>query len=139
MTAEYDTPPITATVRVRYAETDQMGVAYYSHYFIWFEVARSEFCRARGIDYPAMEADGLFLPVVEARCRYLSPARYDDELSIEIRPLDVRRRSIRFGYRILREDSLLAEGGTLQVPVSRDGKPCSLPPHLFTRFCGRNP
>src|SRR5438552_1546941 len=69
---------VTATIRVRYAETDQMQMAYYGRYFEWFEVARSEYCRVRGIDYAAMEAAGLFMPIMEARCRYKAPAHYDD-------------------------------------------------------------
>lgn len=136
MSSPTDYPLVTTTLRVRYAETDQMGVVYYANYLVWFEVARAAFCRERGIDYRQMEAEGLFLPVMEARCRYKSPARYEDEIWIEIQPLDVRRRSVQFGYRLFREETLLAEGDTVQVLVSRDGKLRTFPPELLTRFAG---
>src|SRR5205814_401214 len=79
-------------LRVRYAETDQMGVAHHAAYFVWFELARTEFCRSRGIDYAAMEAEGLFLPVVEAKCRYRQGAKYDDELLITATIVEVTKR-----------------------------------------------
>lgn len=129
-------PTACATVRVRYSETDQMGVAYYANHFVWFEVARNAFTRQQGIDYVQMERDGYILPVLEATCRYHAPARYDDELMIEITPIEVRRRSVHFGYRIRREGQLLAEGSTIQVLTSREGKPRSFPPEIAARFAG---
>lgn len=128
------TGAVTTTVRVRYAETDQMGVAYYANYLVWFEVARNAFCRERGIDYVAMEAQGLLLPILEATCRYRSPARYDDELAIEIRVVERKSRTVRFGYRIIRGETLIAEGETLQMLVGRDNRPRSWPPEIATRF-----
>jgi acyl-CoA thioester hydrolase len=132
-------PVVTTTVRVRYAETDQMGVVYYANYLVWFEVARGALCRDRGIDYGEMEACGLLLPIVEARVRYRLPARYDDEITLEIRPAELRSRSVRFSYRVLRGDELLADGETLQVLTGTDGRPRALPPDLLARFAGGNP
>ncbi len=124
----------SARVRVRYAETDQMGVVYYANHFVWFEVARNAFTRQQGIDYRQLEAEGCFMPVIEARCRYRSPARYDDEIDIVIQPIQVRRRSVEFGYRILRGDEQLAEGETVQVLVGKDGKPKSWPDDIAAKF-----
>lgn len=126
-------------LRVRYAETDQMRVAYYGRYFEWFEAARSEFCRARGIDYSELERQGLFLPVAEARCRYRAPARYDDELVVEIRVADAARRTIRFLYTVRRGDDVVAEGETVQVLVDSGGRPRSFPAALLSRFRGAAP
>jgi acyl-CoA thioester hydrolase len=114
--------PITTQVRVRYAETDQMGIVYYANYLVWFEIGRVELLRSLGLAYSQLETDHqCILPVVEATCRYRSPARYDDEILIETRPSLLRRSVIKFGYRILRKSSegeepkLLAEGETVHV------------------------
>ena len=122
----------TTRVRVRYAETDQMGVVYYANYLVWFELGRVEFLRNLGFDYSRMETeDGCILPVVEARCRYRAPARYDDSLSIEAFPLLLRGSVLKFGYRILRETetetTLLAEGETVHVVCDRQLQRCPLP------------
>jgi acyl-CoA thioester hydrolase len=134
--------PISQTrIRVRYAETDQMGVVYYANFFIWFEVGRVELLRQLGFHYKRMEIDDdCQIPVVEANCRYKSPARYDDELLLETRILALRRSVIKFGYRLLRseaEDSaatslaarttLLAEGETTHVTVDRSLRKVPLP------------
>jgi acyl-CoA thioester hydrolase len=119
-----------ARVRVRYAETDQMGVVYHANYLVWFEIGRVELMRQRGLDYKRMEAeDGCGIAVVEATARYKAPARYDDELVIETTLLKLRGPLIRFGYRILRVDDglLLCEGETLHVVVGRDMKRRHLP------------
>src|SRR5262245_6150208 len=98
-------PISEALVKVRYAETDQMGIAYYANYFIWFEVARSQYCNDRGFTYRDMERDtGLFLTVADARCRYRSPARYEDELIVRVWIMELTRRTVRFGYEITRPD-----------------------------------
>ena len=90
-------------IRVRYAETDQMGVVYYANFFVWFEVGRVELLRQLGFHYKQMEIeDDCRIPVVEANCRYKSPARYDDELLLETRVLVLRRSVIKFGYRLMR-------------------------------------
>lgn len=117
------TKPSTITVRVRYAETDQMGVVYHANYFVWFEMGRVECLRQLGFDYRQMEiADDCHLPVVEATCRYKAPARYDELLTIETRIVAMRSSIVRFAYRLLRdEDSqLLAEAQTTHVVV--DGR-----------------
>jgi len=129
---------VRTTVRVRYAETDQMGVAYYANYMVWFEVARGAFCRARGIAYDSMEKDGLFLPILEARCRYRAPARYDDELTVDVHVAELRSRTIRFEYIITRDDTLIAEGETIQMLVDTDRKPRSFPADVAERFGARN-
>ena len=119
------------SIRVRYAETDQMGVVYYANYFVWFEIGRVELMRSLGFEYRQMEEDdGCFLPVVEANCRYRSPARYDDHLRLETRILNLRSSVIRFGYRLLRETDapvLLAEGETVHVVVDRAMQKTTLP------------
>jgi acyl-CoA thioester hydrolase len=114
---------VTTEVRVRYAETDQMGVVYYANYLVWFELGRVECLRALGLAYSRLEKDhGCILPVIEANCRYRSPARYDDEIIIETRPAMVRGSVIKFEYRLYRkphskamERELLAEGHTVHV------------------------
>ena len=96
-------PVITHQVRVRYAETDQMGIVYYANYLVWFELGRVELLRSLGLAYSQMERDHkLILPVIEASCRYRHPARYDDEILIETRPALVRESVLKFAYRILR-------------------------------------
>jgi acyl-CoA thioester hydrolase len=120
----------STTFRVRYAETDQMGVVYYANYFIWFEVGRTDFCRQRGFAYRDMEEqDGLYIIVAEARCRYKAPARYDDEVEVRTYLKDVRKRVLVFGYEIYRvaSDELLAEGETVHVITNREGRPRPLP------------
>lgn len=118
-------PAHTVSIRVRYAETDQMGVVYYANYFVWFEIGRVELMRSLGFDYKQIEEEAeCFLPVVEANCRYKSPARYDDLLTLETRILNQRSSVLRFGYRLLRErvdesPVLLAEGETVHVVVDR--------------------
>ncbi|MEX2261235.1 MAG: thioesterase family protein [Bryobacteraceae bacterium] len=117
-------------VRVRYAETDQMGVVYYANYLVWMEVARVEFCRSVGLNYKDMEvADGVFLAVAEARCRYLAPARYDMEVCIQTSLEEAHPRMIRFGY-AMREASngrVLATGNTKHIFCGKDMRPVKLP------------
>ena len=114
--------PVTTEARVRYAETDQMGIVYYANYLVWFELGRVELLRSLGLSYSSLEPDhGCILPVIEATCRYKSPARYDDEILIETRPAMLRGSVLKFSYRILRkasegqEQTLLAEGETVHV------------------------
>jgi len=119
--------PVTTEVRVRYAETDQMGIVYYANYLVWFEIGRVELLRSIGLAYSRLEADhGCILPVIDVSCRYKSPARYDDEILIETRPAMLRGTVLKFAYRILRkapagekqtgkEQTLLAEGETVHV------------------------
>ncbi|MFB3778236.1 MAG: acyl-CoA thioesterase [Bryobacteraceae bacterium] len=126
-----------ARIRVRYAETDQMGVAYYANYLVWMEVGRVEYCRALGFHYRDMEAeDGVLLAVVEARCRYHSPARYDDEVVITTWIEKASRRLVEFGYEMAKADGghVLATGGTKHVFCSRDMKPARLPDKYRSLF-----
>jgi acyl-CoA thioester hydrolase len=114
---------VTTQARVRYAETDQMGIVYYANYLVWFELGRVELLRSLGFAYSLLEKDhGCILPVIEARCRYRSPARYDDEILIETRPAMLRGTVLKFAYAIFRKPSeegkereLLAEGETVHV------------------------
>ena len=118
------------TVRVRYAETDQMGVVYYGNYFTWFEIGRVELCRQLGFEYKRMEAeDDSFIVVADAHCRYKRPARFDDLLVIRTKVSESQRRTVRFDYEIIDQASgeLLATGDTLHVICDRLGKPKSLP------------
>lgn len=119
----------TAHIRVRYAETDQMGVVYHGNYFAWFEVGRVELLRQLGWNYKALEADGISLPVIEAACQYLHPARYDDELEIRAEGRMASPARIEFTYTLVRigDGRVLATARTLHVPVNRDGRPCRLP------------
>ena len=123
-------------VRVRYAETDQMGVAYYANYFVWFEVGRSQYCNDCGFSYRDMEREtGLFLIVAEASCRYKNPARYEDELIIRTRIIELTRRTLRFAYEIAREDgTAVATGETLHVLINKDGRPSSFPDKYLTHL-----
>jgi acyl-CoA thioester hydrolase len=127
-------PASVARVRVRYAETDQMGVVYHSNYLIWFEVGRVEFIRQMGLNYKQMEEEGCGIAVVDVHVRYRAPARYDDELVIETRLLAARGAVVKFGYRILRDGVLLCEGETLHVCVGKDMKKMCLPLKYAERF-----
>ena len=120
----------TTTLRVRYAETDQMGVVYYANYLVWFEIGRTDFCLQHGFAYREMEQeDGLYIMVAEARCRYKAPSRYDDEILIRTRVTGMRKRVLIFGYEIYKQqaDELIAEGETVHVITDRDGRPRTLP------------
>ncbi len=131
--------PVTTEVRVRYAETDQMGVVYYANYLVWFEIGRVEVLRTLGFSYRQLEQEhGCILPVIEATCRYRASARYDDQIIIESRPALLRGSIIKFAYRILRkasdsqdgsEPTLLAEGETVHVVCDREMKKKHLPMH----------
>jgi acyl-CoA thioester hydrolase len=120
------------SVRVRYADTDQMGVVYYANYLIWFEVARTEWLRDAGWAYRDMEAQGIALPVIEARCEYRQPARYDDEVRIATRASLLTPVRIRFDYELSLAGSpaVTAAGHTVHAAIGRDGRPCRLPPDL---------
>lgn len=101
------------TFRVRYAETDQMGIAHHSNYFIWFEAGRSEYCRALGLPYGEWEKNGVFVPLTEAHCRFKSPLRYDEEVTMEVFPIELGTFTVTFGYRLFHRDGRpAAEGWT---------------------------
>ena len=114
--------------RVRYAETDQMGMVYYANYLIWMEVGRTDFCRDCGFSYRDMEREyHAFLTVAEANCRYMAPARYDDEILVETQLDRAKNRVVQFTYRIKCGERLLAEGRTLHVVIGTDGRPRAMP------------
>jgi acyl-CoA thioester hydrolase len=118
------------TIRVRYAETDRMGVVYHANYLVWFEIGRTEFCRARGFAYKDMEEnEQAFLVVAESYCRYKAPAEYDDELVIRTHITELRRRSVRFGYEVIRaaDGLIIAEGETGHVVTDRNNRVISMP------------
>ena len=117
-------------IRVRYAETDQMGIVHHANYLIWFESGRSELCRAKGFSYKEMEDDDdALMDVAESYCRYKSPAHYEDVLTLRTRVGDIRSRSIRFFYEVYRasDDMLLAEGETNHLVTDKDKKVRILP------------
>src|SRR5262245_3459817 len=119
-----------ASLRVRYAETDKMGVVYHANYLVWFEIGRTEYCRARGFSYRDMEeSENAFLVVAESYCRYKAPAYYDDELIVRTHITELRRRSLRFGYEIVRvsDGVVIAEGETGHVVTDATGRVRTLP------------
>ncbi len=121
--------PVETRLRVRYAETDQMGIVYYANYLVWMEVGRVEYCRAAGIRYRDMEVeDGILLTVAEASCRYLSPATYDEEVIVRTWIEEAHPRMIRFGYEMTgaEDGRRLATGETKHVFCGRDRKPRKL-------------
>ncbi len=112
-------------VRVRYAETDQMGVVYHANHFVWFEIGRVEMLRQLGFSYRDMEQhDGCFIAVADARCRYRAPARYDEEIIVRTHLKNVRESVIHFGYELIRveDGELLAEGETTHVVTNVEMK-----------------
>ncbi len=122
-------------IRVIYGDTDQMGIVYYANYLRYFEAARNEFCRAKGLRYHDLEADyRLILPVTEASVHYRVPARYDDLITVEIALAKARRASVCFEYRILRGAELLATGETVHACVGVDGAVQRLPPEVLARL-----
>jgi acyl-CoA thioester hydrolase len=124
-------------IRVRYAETDQMGVVYHANYLIWFEVGRVDFIRHMGMDYRDMEQEeGALIAVVEATARYKAPARYDDELIVRTTLAGVRGPIVRFRYAIVRasDEQLLCEGETTHIVVGRDMKKRDMPQKYAERF-----
>jgi acyl-CoA thioester hydrolase len=129
---------VDVDIRVRYAETDQMGVAYYANYLVWFEVGRSEFCRKRGFRYVDLEALGYKLVVTDVHCRYRNSARYDEPVIVRTKLKGVNKRMITFGYQILRKDQeeVIAEGETRHICVDSNGKTKSLPENFLVSLTG---
>jgi len=126
-------------LRVRYGETDQMGHAYYANYLLWFEVARSEWCRARGFTYKSLEEKGFFLPVVEVWVRYRGEIHYDDEILVKIRLSEMKSSSTKFDYQIVRAEDgannqILTEAYTWHVLMSRERKSVKIPDWLREKF-----
>jgi acyl-CoA thioester hydrolase len=125
-------------LRVRYAETDQMGVVYHSNYIVWFEVGRVEMLRQLGFSYSEMEKqDGIHIAVVDVRCRYKAPAHYDELVTIRTQLLNVRESLLHFGYEVIRDPDgiLLAEGETVHIVVNSAFKRIHLPQKYLPAFC----
>jgi acyl-CoA thioester hydrolase len=131
-------PPVTETrLRVRYAETDNMGVVYYANYYVWMEVGRVDLCKACGFSYREMEIeDGIFLAVAESTCRYRSPARFDDEVIVKTSIEQANTRMVIFAYemRIAETDRVLAIGTTRHVFVTRKMSRARLPEKYYAMF-----
>ena len=126
------TPHQTINIRVRYAETDKMGVVYHANYFMWFEIGRCELLRAIGKSYREMEATGIALPVIEAHCEYKSPARYDDELVVTTSGRLVSPARVEFAYQITRpaDGVINATGRTVHAAIDTTGRPIRMPDYI---------
>ena len=129
-------PTSSSTLRVRYAETDQMGVAYYANYFVWFEVARADLLRTLGWSYREMEHSGVWLPVIEAHCEYRRSAKYDDELEVktEGRVLSPVRMEFTYEVRRVADGGVAAAGRTVHAALDANGRPCRLPDRVHAVF-----
>ena len=130
MTPPNASPHVDIDLRVRYAETDRKGVAHHSVHLVWFEMGRTEFCRAAGFSYADLERlENIYLVVAEARCRYKAPVTYDDPIRVRTRLDPVSARLLRFRYEVfhLGPDRLVAEGETTHVPVDRAGRRTTVP------------
>lgn len=121
-------------IQVRYAETDQMHVAYYSRYFEWFEAGRAEYCRKKDAPYSELEQQHLYLPVAKAECRYKSAAHYDESICVETWIDRITSRTVNFKYRVIRDTVLLAEGETTHMLVNSDGRPSRFPRDFVRRL-----
>jgi acyl-CoA thioester hydrolase len=125
------------TIRVRYPETDRMGIAHHSHHFVWFELGRTEWLREIGVPYAGIEEqEGVFLPVVEAGATYHAPAAYDDRLVVTTQLAWIQRVRLRLEYEVRREadEALVATGFSVHAALDRDRKPCRLPASLTRRL-----
>ena len=120
--------------RVRYAETDKMGVVYYANYFVWMEIGRTDYCKSVGFSYRDMERDDANMAVADASCRYMAPARYDDEILVRTKVEKLSRRLVTFVYSISNVETgqLLAEGRTVHITVRKDGKTSSIPEPYYS-------
>lgn len=129
-------PHAISRVRVRYAETDQMGVVYYANYFVWFEVGRTDLLRQAGWSYREMESDGYSLPVIDAQCTYRASARYDDDIEVRTTGASVSPVRVQFSYDVVRSaDAVtLATGTTIHATLDRAGRPCRLPERVRAVF-----
>jgi acyl-CoA thioester hydrolase len=125
-----------STVRVRYAETDKMGVVYYANYFVWFEIGRTDLLRNMGWSYREMEQAGVSLPVIEAHCDYHRPARYDDDLDVKTEGRMLSPVRMEFRYQVVRRTGQIAvaTGRTVHAALDPAGKPCRLPERVRQVF-----
>lgn len=126
----------TSPLRVRYAETDKMGIVYYANYLVWFEIGRTDWLRHSGWSYRDMEGEGFSLPVVEAHCEYRQPARYDDELDVRTCGTLLSPVRVRFDYQLVRgaDQASLATGYTVHASLNPEGRPRRLPERVRSYF-----
>ena len=131
-------PTIEIEERVRYSETDQMGVAHNKHYFEWFEIGRTEFCRQRGVSYKDIEALGVYLVVVEAFCKYRRPLRYDDVFVIRTVLREITPKKAVFDYELLTREARkpLASGYTIHIVTDAKGQVSTLPDDVLKKISG---
>ncbi|MGH9317650.1 MAG: acyl-CoA thioesterase [Thermoanaerobaculia bacterium] len=123
---------VETSLRVRYAETDRMGVVYHGHYLVWFEIGRTEYCRAAGLPYRKMEESGLWILVTRAECTYRRGARYDDAIRVRSRLTELQSRGLTFSYEVMdAEDRPLADGSTRHVFADSSGRPRRAPPEIL--------
>ena len=129
-------PASVTSLRVRYAETDKMGVVYYANFLVWFEVARADLLRSLGWTYREMESAGVSLPVIEAHCEYQRPARYDDEIEVRTEGRMLSAVRMQFSYTVVRhaDQVVAAHGYTVHAAVDPDGRPCRLPERVKEVF-----
>ena len=129
-------PASVTSLRVRYAETDKMGVVYYANFLVWFEVARADLLRSLGWTYREMEAAGVSLPVIEAHCEYQRPARYDDEIDVRTEGRMLSAVRMKFTYTVVRraDQVIAAQGYTVHAAVDPAGRPCRLPGRVREAF-----
>jgi acyl-CoA thioester hydrolase len=126
----------SSSIRVRYSETDKMGVVYYANYLVWFEVGRADWLRRTGWTYRGMEDEGIQLPVIEAHCEYRQGARYDDDVEVRTRASKLSPVRIRFEYDVVRtaDQVLLASGYTVHATIDREGRPMRMPDRIKELF-----
>jgi len=126
---------VTTDLRVRYSETDQMGIVYHAHYLVWFEIGRTEWCRAAGIPYAEMERSGLYIPVTRVQCAFRRRSSYDDPIRVETRMAELRGRGCGFAYEVRTPaGDLLAEGATSHVFADPQGRPSRAPAGILARL-----
>jgi acyl-CoA thioester hydrolase len=131
-------------IRVRYSETDRMGIVYHANYIVWFEIGRTEFCRAAGLPYRAMEEEGILILVTGVDCKFRRSARYDDDVTITTRMGEIGSRGLSFFYEIRKTDGgeLLAQGSTRHLFADTQNRPIRIPDHvrrIFRAFVGQPP
>jgi acyl-CoA thioester hydrolase len=126
---------VEVSLRVRYAETDRMGIVYHTHYAVWFEIGRTEFCRAAGLPYRSLEDSGIRIPVIGLECKYRRPASYDDEIRVSTTLPELSGRGMAFRYEVRDSESrLLADGATRHVFADSEGKPRRAPAEVLERL-----
>jgi acyl-CoA thioester hydrolase len=124
---------VETSLRVRYAETDRMGIVYHAHYIVWFEIGRTEYCRAAGLPYRRMEEAGVLILVTGVECKYRRSARYDDAIRVRARLTELSSRGLAFAYEIVDEqDRLLADGATRHLFADVEGKPLHVPKEILS-------